>query len=59
MTKARQLRELRLGSAGDQPTSNKYTAKGFKLIMEALKKMPELAVLEMQLPAEKKLDIGK
>ncbi len=32
----RQLRELRLGSAGEQPTSNKFTVKGFLAVMRAL-----------------------
>ena len=59
LLETRLLQELRLGSAGNQPTSNKYTVEGFELVMEALGKMPELAVLEMQLPAEESLNIGK
>ena len=43
----RQLQELRLGSA----TDNKFTRKGFETFMQALRQLPELAVLEMQLPA--------
>ena len=54
-----QLRELRLGVAGDDddPTSNKFTAKGFEAVLKALKQIPELAVLEMQLP-DMQMSIG-
>ena len=44
-----QLQELRLGSA----TDNKFTEEGFNTVVKALQQLPELAVLEMQLPAVK------
>mgnify|MGYP001014137520 CR=1 FL=1 len=53
-----QLRELRLGAAEEGLTSNKFTAEGFKAVLEALKQIPELAVPEMKLPKEEELDIG-
>lgn len=43
----RQLRELRLGNSND---NNKFTVEGFTIVMKSLQEMPELSVLEMQLP---------
>ena len=57
-----QLQELRLGSVGDgvrDINNNKFTLEGFKAVMAALKTLPELTVLEMQLPKEKVLSICK
>ena len=52
-----QLRELQLGAAEEGPASNKFTAEGFKVVLKALEEMPELAVLEMQLP-DRQMGIG-
>ena len=56
LIKIHQLQDLRLGSAGDEPASEKkntFTEKGFEAIMEALEELPTLVTLEMQLPSLK------
>lgn len=50
----RQLRELRLGNSND----NKFTVEGFLAVMKTLPEMPELTVLEMQLPTVAILSIS-
>ena len=54
----RQLRELRFGAVGTGPSGNSFTANGFRTILKSLGEMPQLTVLEMQLPVEKGLYIG-
>ncbi len=41
----RQLREVRLGAAGEGPACNKFTGEGFRAVLKAIKVMPGLAVL--------------
>ena len=62
LLKMRQLQDLRLGSAEDEPANknkNTFTEKGFTAVMGALKELPALATLEMRIPSLKRLNIRK
>jgi hypothetical protein len=52
---------LRLGSASQNARGNEdnniLTQSGFKTVLSALKTMPKLVVLYMQLPDVKELDV--
>jgi hypothetical protein len=54
-----QLTELHLGTATDKADddSNIFTVIGFTAVLRALKTMPKLTKLNMQLPYVKRLDI--
>jgi hypothetical protein len=55
----RQLTELRLGSATEKSDgdNNIFTVSGFEAVLGSLETMPELTVLDMQLPHVKEFDI--
>jgi CheY-like chemotaxis protein len=54
-----QLTELRLGSATEKAdgNSNTFTVDGFRAVLNKLETMPQLTVLDMQLPHVKKFNV--
>jgi hypothetical protein len=52
---------MRLGSSAENVNgdNNIFTVGGFKVVLKALKTMPKLTTLDMQLPDVKELDITK
>jgi hypothetical protein len=55
-----QLTELRLGSATEKADgdSNTFTVDGFRAVLNKLKTMPQLTVLDMQLPHVKEFSVN-
>jgi hypothetical protein len=55
-----QLTELRFGSATEKSDGNNniFTVGGFKAVVGSLEAMPELTVLDMQLPHVKEFNIN-
>jgi hypothetical protein len=55
-----QLTELRLGSATEKAdgNSNTFTVDGFEAVLNKLETMPQLTVLDMQLPHVKEFSVN-